>query len=369
MNALTSLPGFESLRALLERGVEEKIFPGGSLVYGCPQAGEFQTLNVGQEGVTRHRVPVGPETAYDLASLTKVASTATLAMLAVDKGLLALDAKIAELGLNPPEDLAALAVLDLLTHSSGLPAWRPYYANQLFAGKERLAAAILSERPLFPVGRQTLYSDLGLILMGLILEKAFNRHLLELFSDLVAKPLNLARMGFDGRALSPAPTEDGPRMGGPLDYPGVQVLGPVPTGRAHDDNAAFMGGAAGHAGLFGTALDLWRIIMAWSSSLNGRGAHKGRAGPNGAEPFISQKTIRDFITPRPTVSDQGRAVGFDLGVGPIAGAVGHLGYTGGSLWWDPERDKAIVFLCNRVHPTARNQKMPEFRTSLYKALG
>jgi CubicO group peptidase (beta-lactamase class C family) len=377
---------------LLEDGAASGAFPGGVLVYGRPAAGQAEGFKAGFEGLTRHMVRVSADTAYDLASLTKVLATATLAMIAADRGLLALDGSLSELGLKPPEDLSALTISDLLTHQSGLPAWLPYHVDLELSDKERLIEAILTERPLFPIGRRTLYSDLNFMLLGVILERLFGSSIAELFEGLVAAPLGLKFTGFYGGRFSPAPTEDGPRIGGPLDWPGAPVLGPVPTGRVHDDNAAALGGAAGHAGLFGTAPEVFKIIRAWAKSLKGdssetRGeaafgqgqeaafgqdkkAAPGRGAPSQKpRALIGQKTIESFLAVKPSQEDRGRAAGFDLGLGAMEGAVGHLGYTGGTLWWDPKKDLALVFLCNRVHPTARNSKMPQFRERLYEALG
>jgi CubicO group peptidase (beta-lactamase class C family) len=431
------VPGREpSLKALLEDGAASGAFPGAVLVHGRPEAGVAEGFKAGFEGLTRHRVRVSADTAYDLASLTKVLATTTLAMIAADRGLLALDGPLSELGFKPPEDLSALTVSDLLTHQSGLPAWLPYHVDPELSDKERLIEAILTERPLFPIGGRTLYSDLNFMLLGVVLERLFGSSLAELFEGLVAAPLGLKSTGFYGSRFSPAPTEDGPRIGGPLDWPGAPVLGPVPTGRVHDDNAAALGGAAGHAGLFGTAPEVFKIIRAWAKSLNwsektpgerggadagkgqeaasgkgqeaasgkgqeagfgkgqeaalgrgqeaasgkgqeaalGRGqeAASGRGdGPSFDQPrtLIGQKTMEAFLAVKPSREDRGRAAGFDLGLGAMEGAVGHLGYTGGTLWWDPKNDLALVFLCNRVHPTARNSKMPQFRERLYEALG
>jgi CubicO group peptidase (beta-lactamase class C family) len=313
------------------------------------------------KGLTRHRVPVGPDTAYDLASLTKAAQTATLTMLAIDRGLVALEAAVGDLGLGPPPGLRGLRVLDLLAHRSGLPPWRPFYLDPRNKDPERLAGAILSEPPLCPIGRRTVYSDLNFLLLGLILEKAWGRPLPELFAELAARPLGLSATGHDGRGLSAAPTEDGPRIGGPLGSPEAPALGLVPTGRVHDDNAAFLGGAAGHAGLFGTAPELFKLVRSWALSLEGR-------GEGGLPPLAGAATISEMLRRRPTAEDEGRPAGFDAGSGLMAGFAGHLGYTGGALWWDPEGDRAMVFLCNRVHPTARNQRIGPFRESLYAAL-
>jgi CubicO group peptidase (beta-lactamase class C family) len=137
-----------------------------------------------------------------------------------------------------------------------------------------------------------------------------------------------------------------------LDYPGAPILGPVPLGRVHDDNAAGLNGTAGHAGLFGSALDLWQIVTHWAGVWGG------------TEGLFDKKTLETFLTPRPAPEGALRALGFDMGTGPWVGFFGHWGYTGSGLFWDPQKDQAAVFLTNRVHPTARNRKILHFRPKM-----
>ena len=350
------------VQSFLDQAAAFGIFPGCVLAHGRPAAGGMEVACAGWEGLTRSRRETSPKTVYDLASLTKIFATTAMGMISVERGMLSLDSPLASLGLSPPKDHSKLTVLDLMAHRSGLPAWRPFHVDPDLADKDLLVAAIFKERPLYEIGRRTLYSDLNFILLGILLEKLWGSDLPSLFGDLVAGPLGLAATGYDGLRLASAPTEDGPRIGGPLDYPGAPVMGPVPDGRVHDDNAALLGGPAGHAGLFGSAPDLWRIVAAFAQAYNGQ-------MPSGAGKALwSQETIKAFLAVRPTCEDNGRAAGFDIGTGLLAGWVGHTGYTGGSVWWDPPRDRAFVLLSNRVHPTARGQGMADFRSRLSKLL-
>jgi CubicO group peptidase (beta-lactamase class C family) len=348
------------VQAWLEKAVADKVFPGCVLAHGKPSEGRVEYLWVGQRGRTRDRLPVHRDLVYDLASITKVVSTTFLMMISVQEGLIGLETGLKGLGWPVSSDRERLKVVDLLTHQSGLPAWRPYYLDQSLSEKDKLALTILNEPGQSKVGAETLYSDLNFILLGLVLEKIWGRDLGSLFAEKIADPLNLFSTGFrpSPQKLPVAPTEDGPRLGGPLDWPGVKVLGPVPLGRVHDDNAAFLGGIAGQAGLFGTAPEIWRVICDWAESLSGK-----RTG------LVGQGVLEDFLEARPPLKGPSRAVGFDIGQnGPIEGARGHLGYTGGSLWWDPPNDRAFVLLCNRVHPTARGSKMEGFRKGLAELL-
>jgi CubicO group peptidase (beta-lactamase class C family) len=287
-------------------------------------------------------------------------STTILVMITIDAGKICLDSGLTEITRLCPPALRNLRVRDLLTHQSGLPAWRPYYLNPALSDPGRLAAAIASEPRSGAPGDLTVYSDLNFILLGLILERIWGKSLKDLFSELIAAPLGLRLTGYrpDPLTSGVAPTEDGFRLGGPLDFPGVPVLGPVPLGRVHDDNAAALGGVAGQAGLFGAAPELWLIIRDLSRSLRG---DKGL--------LVKKNTLNAFLQARPPrVGGPVRAAGFDIGQGALAEARGHLGYTGGSVWWDCQGDRAYILLCNRVQPTARRSKMEAFRRELESIL-
>lgn len=346
-----------ALWAFLNKACQEKVFPGCVFVYGRPRFRERRVIFTGLRGLTRNREAVTKDLVYDLASLTKVLSTTSLLMMAIDLGLIKLSTSLGALDWEVPDDLKAVTILDLLSHRSGLPPWRPYWADQGLAQKERLKATILRERPLFERGQGRLYSDLNFMLLGFLIEELLNDQIAELFEEKIAKKLNLSLASFNSANLKLAPTEDGPRVGGPLDYPGLKMLGPVPLGRVHDDNAALLGGAAGHAGLFSSALDVWSIIEDWAQS---------QAVDQGF--LVSQRTILSFLSEASSQGRPPRAAGFDIGQGLLEGFRGHLGYSGGSFWWNPLHDKAYVLLCNRVHPTARGSKMDSFRAALNQNL-
>ncbi|MDR2386249.1 MAG: beta-lactamase family protein [Deltaproteobacteria bacterium] len=347
------------ISAYLEGAVKNQVFPGCVLAYGHPAKGEVTYLWAGLRGLSRSRFPVSPDLVYDLASLTKILSTTFLIMLAVDQGQIELDWKLTKFAWPVPDNLKGLKVSDLLTHQSGLPAWRPYYLNKELQNRDKFIETILNEPKVSNIGEKTLYSDLNFLLLGFILETIFGQSLKDLFAEKIAQPLGLLVTGYVPKPwLWPvAPTEDGPRLGGPLDYPGLKILGPVPLGRVHDDNSAFLSGQAGHAGLFGSIKEVWLVLQNWAKSLS-----------QAPEALVRGQTMSAFLAPRKAPSGPLRAMGFDLGLGPLRGSRGHLGYTGGSLWWDPDLDRALVLLTNRVHPTARNSQMEEFRKGLAQLL-
>ncbi|MDR1044601.1 MAG: beta-lactamase family protein [Candidatus Adiutrix sp.] len=354
---------FESgqVEDLIKRGLAAGAFPGAVAFWGRPGAVPSRAW-AGQRGLSRNRQAVSPDLIYDLASLSKVLATTSLAMILHQRGRLDLDRPLAD---SPLPALAAgqagsgadwrrLTPSHLLSHQSGLRPWRPLYrlAGASLA-ERRLAAlrAIWAERPQAAPGQRSLYSDLNFILLGFLLEELEGQSLETLFNRELARPLALSRAGFRPRSGPLAPTEDGFRYGGPVAHPEALWRGPTPLGRPHDDNAAWLGGAAGHAGLFAPAADLWALAADWALAWrSGRGL------------VFQRETLAHFIRTRPSAEDSGRPLGFNLAgavealAGSVfpAGAVGHLGYTGTSLWWDREKDFLWIFLSNRVHLRAWN---------------
>ncbi|MDR1395180.1 MAG: beta-lactamase family protein, partial [Deltaproteobacteria bacterium] len=242
----------ERAAGFLEEAVREGVFPGAVLIYGRVLAGEKALVLAGRRGLTRNREPAAWDLIYDLASLTKILSTGFLVMQAVTGGRLSLEDDLKKFGWSGW--LGSLKVIHLLSHQSGLAPWRPLY--RLPADPDARSSykkALEAEEPSALPGRFTVYSDLNFLILGFILEELYRLPLGQLFEKEAARPLNLLNTGYCPQKEKAAPTEDGPRSGGPLDYPGVPRRGPVPLGRVHDDNAAGLGGAGGQAGLFGPA--------------------------------------------------------------------------------------------------------------------
>jgi CubicO group peptidase (beta-lactamase class C family) len=292
----------------------------------------------------------------------------------VTAGTLALDDRVSK---HLPEfegpGKEVVTVRQLLAHTSGLPPHRPFYQQVGEAPSARLAIALAAARePLeYAPGSRSRYSDLGFIVLGWLLERLTGVRLDEqagastllASGDGAATFVNLADSEARARLLatrSVAATERCP------------VRGRVVLGEVHDLNAYAMGGIAGHAGLFGTAADLDRIARALVGAWHGEGAWTGAAG---ADLGLSREVLREFWRPA-GVPDSTWRLGWD---GPAAegsqagtrlsrAAVGHLGYTGCSLWIDPERARWIILLTNRVHPTVRDDPgFKSFRPALHDA--
>ncbi|MDR2339136.1 MAG: beta-lactamase family protein [Deltaproteobacteria bacterium] len=361
-------------KGILERAVSEGVTPGAVLLAGSlTEPGRVLTLSVGNLGRTRERVPTTLDALYDLASLTKVASTTALCLRALSMGPppgysgagpFGLDSKLSSHFPDSPPDLSGISLRDLLSHQSGLPAWKPLYLNPPdIPYPERAKAvrlSILRERPLFKPGEGTLYSDLGFMLLGFILEQAFQESLPSLYRALLQEPLGLGPSCFSPRLCTVrpktlpdiAPTEDGLRVGGPLDSKEARVLGAVPLGECHDDNARYLLGAAGHAGLFSSVSDLYATMRLFSSALAGE------------SPLITQDLMREFLAPKKANNGSSRPLGFDILPLRKGSLRGHLGYTGATLWWSTDLDRVLILLANRVHPSSREQRMPKLRAAL-----
>ncbi|HSK81341.1 MAG TPA: serine hydrolase domain-containing protein [Thermoanaerobaculia bacterium] len=350
---LPSAPALEDADRLLESFRERGAFPGGVLAVG--HRGEVVHLHAfGRLTYDADAPPVAADTLYDLASLTKVVATTTMAMILVDEGRLDLDQPVRELlpGFTGPGK-EAVTVRHLLTHSSGLPAVAPLY--QEIRGRTAYLERIQAMDLEFPPGSRSTYSDLGIILLGEILERTAGQPLDAFVRERVLEPLGMR----DTRFLPPvelrpriAPTEIDPWRGRLI------------QGEVHDENAFAMGGVAPHAGLFGTAGDLARFAQ---MLLNG-GIFEGRR-------LVSPETV-ELFTRRAGIPGSDRALGWDTksAEGSSAGTLfssrsfGHTGFTGTSIWIDPERELFVILLTNRVHPTRENNLIREARPAVADAV-
>lgn len=352
------------VEALLDQGVASGAFPGAVARWGRPDSPE--TICRGLRGSSRNRLPADCDLIYDLASLTKLLAATSLAMIAAGGGKLELKRPLAEgplAGHFKSSPWNRIEPEHLLAHQSGLPAWRAFHRlprGSAAQRKDLIIKALAATKPESRPARRTVYSDLNFIILGFLLEEVYGQNLKELFEKEVAGPLGLKKLGYRPRAYPLAPTEDGFRWGGPAGDRSGGFRGPVPLGRVHDDNAAYLGSVAGHAGLFGAAEDIWRLASEWPAALQNRSR------------VFTREIVEDFIKARPTDEDGGRPLGFNL-LGRVeslkssrlpASSLGHTGYTGPSLWWDPAGEFIWLLLCNRVHPRAVN---PAWRPGLYQA--
>lgn len=349
--------------SLMREGIAEGAAPGGAVAIGRRDPivllRGYGVVD-GAEGAE----PVTDSTLYDLASLTKVLATTSAAMVLVDDGRLDLDAPVSRYLREWPAggSRGRVTIRNLLRHNAGLPASASLWRRA--RGREAFLAGIVSLPLAYAPGTRTVYSDLGLILLGFIVERVSGMPLDAFVQQRVYGPLGLRETGFNPFEWLPP---EAPAPGGAV-RPASWRIAPTEidtvfrmrhvVGRVHDENAYALGGVSGHAGLFSSARDM--AVMA--QMLLGGGTFHGRV-------VIREETVREFT--RRQSEQSSRALGWDTpSEGSSAGELfsptsfGHTGFTGTSIWMDPERDVFVVLLTNRVDPTRANQRHVKLRRDL-----
>ncbi len=309
--------------------------------------------------------PMTVDTLFDLASLTKVIATTTALMLLYAQRIFALDDRVSDFlpdfGRQGKEQVT---IRHLLTHSSGLPAWAPLY--EVFSPFERADRRAeyyqtISQMALVtPPGMHSRYSDLGFIMLGALIEILSGKPLEAFCHETIFGPLQLKSLHFSqSKDISPFPLHR---------YAATEHCSwrkRVLRGEVHDENAYAMGGVAGHAGLFSTAEDLYRFLLAFLPSVQ----------PS-SSPFISPETFREFTSRQELPPGSTWCLGWDTPSlqGSTAGryfspqSIGHTGFTGTSLWIDLEREVMVICLTNRVHPSRHHSDLKQFRPRLHNCI-
>jgi CubicO group peptidase (beta-lactamase class C family) len=357
----------------MEAAVARGVFPGVVVLVNVGGQVVFHHA-VGMRALEPERSPMRLDTIFDVASLTKPLATAVAMMLMAKERKIALDDRVTRFFHNfGVYGKTHVTFRHLLAHTSGLPAWRPFWKDILRieregrinftasrGAKEFVYEAIQREKPEAAAGARSVYSDLGFMLLGAIVEEVSGMSLDRFCYERIYKPLGLRCTSFVDlsllrtRRLEPiadmiAPTERCPWR--------KRVL----CGEVHDDNAYAMGGVAGHAGLFSSARDIDRIATVLRECYDGQSL------------FLPAAVVREFWRRDDTVGSSTWALGWDTPSthGSTAGdelsrhAVGHVGFTGTSLWIDLDRTMHVVVLSNRVHPTRDNDKIREFRPIIH----
>lgn len=372
---------FKPVSELLEEGVEEGVFPGCALIVGKSGYTLFQGA-YGQRYSKASRnsdtlSPITSNTVFDIAGLTAVVVTTTLVMKLVEAGKLLLDDRISRyLQGFCGNTRSKITVGQLLSHTSGLPQWMPFFEDLLkehsgarlgiitsraarefvYMNTERLA---LKTEP----GTKQVFSDLGLIVLGQIIEMMTGLPLDKAAYKFITQPLGLKSSSYidlsmiKRRGIHPvtdviAPTEECPWR--------KRIL----CGEVHDDNAWVMGGIAPHSGFFASAPDLHVF------------AHHLLECYNGKSEYISQDVIRQFWAGSEGSIRGSIRYGWDspsrengLYDSILSDqAVGACGFTGCSLWIEPSKGIDVVFMTNRIHPTRANKKIIPFRVELHNAI-
>jgi beta-N-acetylhexosaminidase len=337
--------------SLIQASISARAFPGAAIAIGRSNV-VARLQGYGYHTYTSER-RVTPRTVFDVASLTKVVATTAAVMKLYDEGRLNLDAPVIHyvpaFGQGGKEQVT---VRHLLTHTSGLPSFRPFH-REGFTGRQQIIEAIMAESPEFRPGSATRYSDLGYITLGLVVEAITGHDLATYTREQVFLPLGMRQTGF--RSVG---TIDEAIV--PTEYDRT-FRHRLMQGEVHDEAAYLMGGTAGHAGLFSTAEDLARFAQ----MLLGEGTLGGFR-------FVAPETVRLF-TARSDFGSGLRALGWDLkaptgysSAGSQFGArsFGHTGFTGTSIWVDPDASIYVILLTNRVYPTRENQRLVAVRPQL-----
>lgn len=348
----------------LEAGVTEGVYTGAALVVGFKGAVVFSG-RAGRCSLDPNALPVGEETIFDLGSLTKPLVTTLALMDLVDQGRCDLDQPLEDLlPRDSLEDKASIPLRYLLAHAAGFPDWKPYYKTlgpgSWRACKQRVREWILKEPLIYPPGAGCVYSDLGFMLLEWVVETQLGEGLADRVEARFFKPLGLGGTFLFQRDQRPRFREDA--------FAATEHCawrGRVLRGEVHDENAFAMGGYSGHAGLFGTAGEVFALAgMLREHALGLR------------SDVLRPDTVRIFFRRQADIPGCGRALGWDMpsASGSAAGrffspgSVGHLGFPGTSLWMDLEKDVQVVLLTNRIHPTRENQRIRTFRPRLHDAV-
>jgi len=348
---------FRGAYSILEQAIGQRAFPGAA--FGILSRGGVVALDgVGRFTFEPNSPEVTPATIYDLASLTKVLATTSKAMLLYDRGLLELDQPLGDvlpgfvIGMEPGSGKNRVTMRMLLAHSSGLPAYRQLFREH--TSPSQLVRACL-RMPLEAVpGTRAEYSDIGFILLGLALEVLSGEKLAPFCIREVFAPLSLVSTRFcppaAWRSLIP-PTEDD-----------TTFRHRILQGEVQDENCFALQNAAGHAGLFSHALDVLRFAACILA--------EGRTPED--QPLFRPETVSLFATRQSSPQGTSRALGWDTPSLPSSSgqyfstsSIGHLGYSGTSLWIDREASLAVVLLTNRTWPDRSSDLIRNVRPAFH----
>ena len=355
-----------ALDLLLDEAIADSAWPGNVLL--AAKDGQVFYHEANGYHTYSHQRRMSPSDIFDLASISKAVSTTSAVMFLVEQNKVSLDTKVhkiiprfAQKKDDSSKARKNITLKHLLTHTAGLPAFKQYYLMDIEAAD--ILADICDTELLYEPGTKTIYSDLGLILLGRLVESLAGMPL-DVFID---KNL-LQHLGMNNTFYNPpehklkriVPTEivSGYRSG-------------LIHGEVHDENAQKLGGVAGHAGLFSTASELARFAQMMLNN-----------GKYGKKIIFKEKTVRQFTQRAMVDTSSSRCLGWDSPSGNASGGVyqsensyGHTGYTGTSLWIDPDHNLFVILLTNAVHPD-RSYKDPTYfdwrqriHSAVYESLG
>ena len=335
---------------LLNRFISDGCFPGAVLAIGDKQ--DIKFLNAyGYASLYPIKEKMTTNKMFDLASLTKVICTTSLVMKSIEEGLLRLDDSISLF--IPSFSNDRITIRHLLTHTAGLPAHKPLY--KILASKNDVIKYISIIEPEYEPGSKVVYSDLGFITLGYIIEKVYHGKLDRLAYEKIFKPLGMKETMFN-------PSKKYRKRCVSTEFCSIRKR--YIKGEVHDENAWFMGGVAGHAGLFSTARDLSKF----AEMMLNFGKYRGFS-------LFSKRTVEIFTTNHTSHLNVNRGLGWLLknkycSCGDLMSdrVFGHTGFTGTSIWIDPVYDVYIILLTNRVHPTRENKCIIRARPLIHNVI-
>jgi CubicO group peptidase (beta-lactamase class C family) len=369
---------FRTAFAIIERAVAARAFPG------CALAVTLRGELVAHHAVGRFTYdPASPAVAiasiFDLASVTKAVATTTMAMILYERGLLDLEAPVAVIlpefvGRNNDPSRREVTLRMLLAHDSGLPAYEKLFLRT--TTREELLAAALTTNLTTASGTRAEYSDIGFIILGVAVQRLADETLDTFCQREIFGPLGMSHTTFNPpkswrEKIVPTADETSAEKcsaGAPAREPSTagatssfgKFRNRIIQAEVQDENASILGGVAGHAGLFAPAEDL--AIFAHAMLTGGR-------------PILRPETIDLFTRRESQPEGTSRALGWDTPSSPSQSgkyfgsrSYGHLGYTGTSLWIDPDRQLSITLLTNRTWPDCQNQSIKQVRPAFHDAM-
>jgi CubicO group peptidase (beta-lactamase class C family) len=337
----------QELGGVIEAALRRKLFPGAELLVARHDElllhEAWGHLEVGPDAQ-----PMRPGTLFDIASITKPVATATSLLILLEQGLVGLEDKVTDVfpEFDTPEK-RGITWRHLMTHTSGLPDWQDFHSAG--SGRAEALQKLLHTELMHPTGTVMLYSDLGYLILAELVRRLSSQTLSEFFHRHVAHPLRLRHTAFNpldaGIEAPIAPTQYCPWR--------QQLL----RGVVHDENAYVFGGEGGNAGVFSTAPDLWRFAR---MILNGGELDGAR--------ILSRRTVERMTANHNPRKVAPRGLGWDIkgeGLGYMScgelmrpGTIGHTGFTGTSLWMEPQSGLIVILLTNRVH-MSRDKNQPD----------
>ncbi|MBN1300771.1 MAG: serine hydrolase [Melioribacteraceae bacterium] len=345
---------FTLIDSIMLRGVEDSVFPGAVLLVGKDKKIVFHKP-YGHFTYDTLSNPMTVDAIFDLASLTKVIATTSAAMLLYDRGQMKLNQKVATvLPQFRGSGKKDITIKHLLTHTSGLPAFKNYY--KMYNSKESIINDIMSTKLIFNPGEDYTYSDIGMIVLQLVIEKITNQPIDSFLQNNIFNKLDMHRTMYNPPAkywFFCPPTE----VDNYWRYTTVK-------GKVHDENASMLSGVAGHAGLFATAEDIANLLFTYLNE-----------GYYNDTVIFKKETIGLFTIVQSRFGERG--LGWDIksndeyssgGTKLSKGSYGHTGFTGTSVWTDKEKRLFIILLTNRVYPSRNNRKIIGFRPLLHDAV-